>query len=76
MPLMSHYIAKVGLTDMCHIVHGAAVSLRTATDIAARIDTLKDNIDLSQEINTFITIETTLNDIYTTIAHKAENYHE
>ncbi|ABE68609.1 gp40 [Propionibacterium phage PA6] len=67
MPLMSHYIAKVGLTDMCHIIHGAAVSLRTATDIAARIDTLNPDIDLDHQINQLLSIETDLYNIYKTI---------
>ena len=67
MPLMSHYIAKVGLTDMCHIIHGAAVSLRTATDIASRINTLNPDINLDHQINQLLSIETDLYNIYKTI---------
>lgn len=67
MPLMSHYIAKVGLTDICHIVHGAAVSLRTATDIASRINTLNPDINLDHEIHQLLSIETDLYNIYKTI---------
>ena len=64
---MSHYIAKVGLTDICHIVHGAAVSLRTATDIASRINTLNPDINLDHEIHQLLSIETDLYNIYKTI---------
>lgn len=64
---MSHYIAKVGLTDMCHIVHGAAVSLRTATDIASRINTLNPDINLDHQIKQLQTIEADLYNIYETI---------
>lgn len=67
MPLMSHYIAKVGLTDMCHIIHGAAVSLRTATDIASRIDTLNPDINLDHQIKQLQAIEADLYNIYQTI---------
>lgn len=72
MPLMSDYTARVGLSDIGHIIHGAAVSLRTATDIAARIDTLKTEINLKNEINTLVEIETQLYDIYKTINRTIE----
>ncbi len=67
MPLMSDYTAKVGLSDIGHIIHGAELSLQTATDIASRIDTLKQEINLTNEINTLLEIEAQLYDIYKTI---------
>lgn len=67
MPLMSDYTAKVGLSDIGHIIHGAELSLQTATDIASRIDTLKTEINLTNEINTLLEIEAQLYDIYKTI---------
>ena len=67
MSLMSDYTAKVGLSDIGHIIHGAELSLQTATDIASRIDTLKTEIDLTNEINTLLEIEAQLYDIYKTI---------
>lgn len=72
MPLMSDYTAKVGLSDIGHIIHGAELSLQTATDIASRIDTLKTEIDLKNEINTLLKIETQLYNIYKTINHTIE----
>lgn len=72
MPLMSDYTAKVGLSDIGHIIHGAELSLQTATDIASRIDTLKTEINLTNEINTLLEIEAQLYDIYKTINHTIE----
>lgn len=72
MPLMSDYTAKVGLSDIGHIIHGAELSLQTATDIASRIDTLKQEINLTNEINTLLEIEAQLYDIYQTINHTIE----
>ena len=72
MPLMSDYTAKVGLSDIGHIIHGAELSLQTATDIASRIDTLKQEINLTNEINTLLEIEAQLYDIYKTINHTIE----
>lgn len=72
MSLMSDYTAKVGLSDIGHIIHGAELSLQTATDIASRIDTLKTEINLTNEINTLLEIEAQLYDIYKTINHTLE----
>ena len=72
MSLMSDYTAKVGLSDIGHIIHGAELSLQTATDIASRIDTLKPEINLTNEINTLLEIEAQLYDIYKTINHTIE----
>lgn len=72
MSLMSDYTAKVGLSDIGHIIHGAELSLQTATDIASRIDTLKQEINLTNEINTLMEIEAQLYDIYKTINHTIE----
>lgn len=72
MSLMSDYTAKVGLSDIGHIIHGAELSLQTATDIASRIDTLKTDINLTNEINTLLEIEAQLYDIYKTINHTIE----
>lgn len=72
MSLMSDYTAKVGLSDISHIIHGAELSLQTATDIASRIDTLKTEINLTNEINTLLEIEAQLYDIYKTINHTIE----
>ena len=72
MSLMSDYTAKVGLSDIGHIIHGAELSLQTATDIASRIDTLKTESDLTNEINTLLEIEAQLYDIYKTINHTIE----
>lgn len=72
MSLMSDYTAKVGLSDIGHIIHGAELSLQTATDIASRIDALKQEINLTNEINTLLEIEAQLYDIYTTINHTIE----
>lgn len=72
MSLMSDYTAKVGLSDIGHIIHGAELSLQTATDIASRIDTLKQEINLTNEINILLEIEAQLYDIYKTINHTIE----
>lgn len=72
MSLMSDYTAKVSLSDIGHIIHGAELSLQTATDIASRIDTLKQEINLTNEINTLLEIEAQLYDIYKTINHTIE----
>lgn len=72
MSLMSDYTAKVGLSDIGHIIHGAELSLQTATDIASRIDTLKQEINLTNEIDTLLEIEAQLYDIYKTINHTLE----
>lgn len=74
MSLMSDYTAKVGLSDIGHIIHGAELSLQTATDIASRIDTLKQEINLTNEINTLLEIEAQLYDIYKTINHTIEEH--
>ena len=76
MSLMSDYTAKVGLSDVTHIIHGAELTLTTATNIASRIDTLKTEIDLTNEINTLLEIETQLYDIYKTINTKTREYNE
>lgn len=67
MPLMSHYIAKVGLADTAHIIHHTGGTLRTATDIASRINTLNPHIDLDHQIKQLQTIEADLYNIYKTI---------
>lgn len=67
MPLLSHYAVTTGLSDIGHIIHGAELSLQTATDIASRIETLKQEINLTNEINTLLEIEAQLYDIYKTI---------
>jgi gp40 len=72
MPLMPDYIARVGLSDVTHIIHGAELSLRTATDIASRINTLNPDINLHNEINTLLEIETQLYNIYKTINRTIE----
>ena len=40
MPLLSHYAVTTGLADTAHIIHHTGGTLRTATDIASRINTL------------------------------------
>ena len=67
MSLMSDYTAKVGLSDIGHIIHGAELSLQTATDIASRINTLNPDINLDHQINQLLSIETDLYNIYKTI---------
>lgn len=67
MPLLSHYAVTAGLADTAHIIHHAGGTLRTATDIASRINTLNPDIDLDQEIHQLLSIETDLYNIYKTI---------
>ena len=67
MPLLSHYAVTAGLADTAHIIHHTGGTLRTATDIASRINTLNPNIDLDHEIHQLLSIETNLYNIYTTI---------
>lgn len=67
MPLLSHYAVTTGLADTAHIIHHTGGTLRTATDIASRINTLNPNIDLDHQINQLLSIETNLYNIYTTI---------
>lgn len=67
MPLLSRYTTKTGLADTAHILHHTGGTLRTATDIASRINTLNPNIDLDHEIHQLLSIETDLHNIYQTI---------
>lgn len=67
MPLLSHYTVTTGLADTAHIIHHTGGTLRTATDIASRINTLNPNIDLDHQINQLLSIETDLYNIYQTI---------
>lgn len=76
MPLMSDYMTRFSLSDVTHIIHGVELTLTTATNIASRIDTLKTEIDLKNEINTLLKIETQLYDIYKTINTKTREYNE
>lgn len=67
MPLLSHYAVTTGLADTAHLIHHTGGTLRTATDIASRINTLNPNINLDQQINQLLSIETDLYSIYKTI---------
>lgn len=67
MPLLSYYAVTTGLADMAHIIHHTGGTLRTATDIASRINTLNPDIDLDHQINQLLSIETDLYNIYKTI---------
>lgn len=67
MPLLSHYAVTTGLADTAHIIHHAGGTLRTATDIASRINTLNPDINLDHEIHQLLSIETDLYNIYKTI---------
>lgn len=67
MPLLSHYAVTTGLADTAHIIHHTAGTLRTATDIASRINTLNPDINLDHEIHQLLSIETDLYNIYKTI---------
>ena len=67
MPLLSHYAVTTGLADTAHIIHHTGDTLRTATDIASRINTLNPDIDLDHEIHQLLSIETNLYNIYKTI---------
>lgn len=67
MPLLSHYAVTTGLADTAHIIHHTGCTLRTATDIASRINTLNPDINLDHEIHQLLSIETDLYNIYKTI---------
>lgn len=67
MSLLSRYAVTTGLADTAHIIHHTGGTLRTATDIASRINTLNPHIDLDHEIKQLQTIEADLYNIYTTI---------
>lgn len=67
MPLLSHYAVTTGLADTAHIIHHTGGILRTATDIASRINTLNPDINLDHEIHQLLSIETDLYNIYKTI---------
>ena len=67
MPLLSHYAVTTGLADTAHIINHTGGTLRTATDIASRINTLNPDIDLDHEIHQLLSIETDLYNIYKTI---------
>ena len=67
MPLLSHYAVTTGLADTARIIHHTGGTLRTATDIASRINTLNPDIDLDHEIHQLLSIETDLYNIYKTI---------
>lgn len=67
MPLLSHYAVNTGLADTAHIIHHIGGTLRTATDIASRINTLNPDINLDHEIHQLLSIETDLYNIYKTI---------
>lgn len=67
MPLLSHYTVTTGLTDTAHIIHHTGGTLRTATDIASRINQLNPDINLDHQINQLLSIETDLYNIYKTI---------
>ncbi|AII30115.1 hypothetical protein PHL301M00_39 [Propionibacterium phage PHL301M00] len=67
MSLLSHYAVTTGLADTAHIIHHTGGTLRTATDIASRINKLNPDIHLDHQINQLLTIETDLYNIYKTI---------
>ena len=67
MPILSHYAVTTGLADTAHIIHHTGGTLRTATDIASRINQLNPDIDLEHQINQLLSIETDLYNIYKTI---------
>lgn len=67
MPLLSQYAVTTGLADTAHIIHHTGGTLRTATDIASRINQLNPDINLDHEINQLLSIETNLYNIYKTI---------
>ena len=67
MPLLSRYAVTAGLADTAHIIHHTGGTLRTATDIASRINTLNPDINLDHQINQLLSIETDLYNIYKTI---------
>lgn len=68
MPILSRYAVTTGLADTAHIIHHTGGTLRTATDIASRINTINPNINLDHEIKQLQTIEADLYNIYTTIS--------
>lgn len=72
MPLLSHYAVTTGLADTAHIIHHTGGTLRTATDIASRINTLNPDINLDHEIHQLLSIETDLYNIYQTINRTIE----
>ena len=72
MPLLSHYAVTTGLADTAHIIHHTGGTLRTATDIASRINTLNPDIDLDHQIHQLLSIETDLYNIYKTINRTIE----
>lgn len=72
MPLLSHYAVTTGLADTAHIIHHTGGTLRTATDIASRINTLNPDINLDHQINQLFSIETDLYNIYKTINRTIE----
>lgn len=67
MSLLSHYAVTTGLADTAHIIHHTGGTLRTATDIASRINTLNPDINLDHQIEQLQTIEADLYNIYKTI---------
>lgn len=67
MPILSRYAVTTGLADTAHIIHHTGGTLRTATDIASRINTLNPDINLDHEIKQLQTIEADLYNIYKTI---------
>lgn len=67
MPILSHYAVTTGLADTAHIIHHTGGALRTATDIASRINTLNPDINLDHQIHQLLSIETDLYNIYKTI---------
>lgn len=67
MTLLSRYAVTTGLADTAHIIHHTGGTLRTATDIASRINTLNPDIDLDHQINQLLSIEADLYNIYKTI---------
>lgn len=67
MPFLSRYTVNAGLTDIGHILHHTGGTLRTATDIASRLNTLNPDINLDHEIRQLLSIETHLYNIYKTI---------
>lgn len=72
MPLLSHYAVTTGLADTAHIIHHTGGTLRTATDIASRINTLNPDINLDHEIHQLLSMETDLYNIYQTINRTIE----
>lgn len=67
MSLLPQYAVTAGLADTTHIIHHTGGTLRTATDIASRINTLNPDINLDHQIKQLLSIETDLYNIYKTI---------